>query len=230
MTLSLQNFTTLMQNMAAAAQGAARQMLDLTVGSVMRANSRGERRCRAVASVAHRAGSADDASRHEHRSRLGQLDGGHDTDETAGCSGKRAGYILAGTRLQRALWFPSDVWFGPGTDPLCSLLSRIRRIRPGMRRKMDICFPRGIGSVTVPVSAQIAGSAGNVQAGTVTLIGTAIPGVDTVTNANAFETGEDAETDQAFRRDSRTFLAHGRRPRRLQSAMRYQTSSRVLPS
>ena len=37
MQLSLQNFSTLVQNMAAAVQGAANSLLDLTVGSVLRA-------------------------------------------------------------------------------------------------------------------------------------------------------------------------------------------------
>lgn len=37
MQLSLQNFTTLMQNMAAAVQSASAQLLDLTVGSTLRA-------------------------------------------------------------------------------------------------------------------------------------------------------------------------------------------------
>src|ERR1700759_3229488 len=37
MKLSLQNFTTLVQNMAAAVQSSATQLLDLTAGSVLRA-------------------------------------------------------------------------------------------------------------------------------------------------------------------------------------------------
>src|ERR1700755_177634 len=37
MQLSLQNFSTLVQNMAAAVQASANQMLDLTVGSTLRA-------------------------------------------------------------------------------------------------------------------------------------------------------------------------------------------------
>ena len=37
MNLSLQTFATLVQNMAAAVQGAASQLLDLSVGSVLRA-------------------------------------------------------------------------------------------------------------------------------------------------------------------------------------------------
>jgi uncharacterized phage protein gp47/JayE len=44
----------------------------------------------------------------------------------------------------------------------------------------------GTASVDVPVQAAVAGAAGNAVAGAVTLISTAIPGVDTVTNALAF--------------------------------------------
>ena len=51
----------------------------------------------------------------------------------------------------------------------------------------------------MPVQAVTAGSGGNVQAGTVSVITTAIPNVDTVTNAAAFLTGLDAEPDPNFR-------------------------------
>lgn len=59
--------------------------------------------------------------------------------------------------------------------------------------------PAGTASVTVPVQASTAGSAGNALAGTVTVIVGSISGIDTVTNAAAFANGEDAETDTAFR-------------------------------
>jgi len=49
------------------------------------------------------------------------------------------------------------------------------------------------------VLAEVAGSSGNVQANTITLISAAISGVDTVTNALAFTNGIDAETDAALR-------------------------------
>lgn len=65
----------------------------------------------------------------------------------------------------------------------------------------------GITSVTVPVVAVTAGSAGNAQAGTISLISSAIPGVDTVTNASAFTSGIDAETDAAFRARFVNYLA-----------------------
>lgn len=60
-------------------------------------------------------------------------------------------------------------------------------------------IPGGTTSGTVPVAAVVAGTAGNVQAGTVTLLGTAISGVDTVTNALAFSGGYNAESDAALK-------------------------------
>ena len=57
----------------------------------------------------------------------------------------------------------------------------------------------GVGSITVPVQAVNAGVQGNVQAGTITLIASAVPGVDTVTNASSFGDALDAESDQALR-------------------------------
>lgn len=60
-------------------------------------------------------------------------------------------------------------------------------------------IPSGIGAIGAPVQAVVAGSAGNVQAGAISLITQAIPGVDTATNPAAFVNGMDAETDAALR-------------------------------
>jgi uncharacterized phage protein gp47/JayE len=57
----------------------------------------------------------------------------------------------------------------------------------------------GLGAISVPVVATTPGAAGNVQPGTVTLLGTAMPGVDQVSNPQAFTGGLNAETDAAFR-------------------------------
>ena len=54
-------------------------------------------------------------------------------------------------------------------------------------------------SVTVRVVAQQPGSAGNVVAGSVTLLASAIPGIDTVANPLPMAGGVDAETDIALR-------------------------------
>jgi uncharacterized phage protein gp47/JayE len=54
-------------------------------------------------------------------------------------------------------------------------------------------------SVAVPVQCTTVGPAGNVQAGTVGLLASPIPGVDTVSNAAPFTGGVSAEPDAAFR-------------------------------
>lgn len=62
-------------------------------------------------------------------------------------------------------------------------------------------------SVTVPVAALAPGSAGNAQADAVTVLTSAVPGVDTVTNASAFTSGIDAEPDSAYRTRFVLYLA-----------------------
>lgn len=57
----------------------------------------------------------------------------------------------------------------------------------------------GVSSLNVPARAQTAGVQGNVQPGTITLLGSAIPGVDGVHNDAAFAGGADAESDVALR-------------------------------
>lgn len=56
-----------------------------------------------------------------------------------------------------------------------------------------------VSSVTVPVEALVAGAAGNALAGRINTITQAMPGIDTVTNAEAFTSGEDAEKDMSAR-------------------------------
>lgn len=65
----------------------------------------------------------------------------------------------------------------------------------------------GTASVTVPVVALFAGSAGNAISGAVSTITGAIAGVDTVTNSAGFINGADAESDAALRT---RFIAYGR--------------------
>ncbi|CAH2606136.1 Baseplate protein (plasmid) [Rhodovastum atsumiense] len=59
--------------------------------------------------------------------------------------------------------------------------------------------PVGTASISVPVAAQYAGVTGNVSAGTITRIGSGISGFDTASNAVAFTTGINAESDDAVK-------------------------------
>ena len=60
-------------------------------------------------------------------------------------------------------------------------------------------IPVGVSGIDVPVTAQVAGSVGNVIAGAIDLAGTAMPGIDTVSNAATTTGGTDAESDAAFK-------------------------------
>lgn len=59
--------------------------------------------------------------------------------------------------------------------------------------------PAGTASIAVPVQCEAAGTAGNVAAGAICLLGSAISGIDTVTNDAALTNGSDGETDAALR-------------------------------
>jgi phage-related baseplate assembly protein len=68
-------------------------------------------------------------------------------------------------------------------------------------------IPSGVSAVDVPVTCSTGGAPGNVLAGAVSVIATSLPGIDRVTNANAFSNGIDAESDQSFRTRFQNYLA-----------------------
>jgi uncharacterized phage protein gp47/JayE len=84
-------------------------------------------------------------------------------------------------------------------------------------------LPTGVASLDLPITAQTPGSAGNVQAGTISLLATAMPGIDAVTNANATQNGIDPEADDAFRGRFTNFIAS--RSRATLAAVGYAISS-----
>lgn len=69
-------------------------------------------------------------------------------------------------------------------------------------------IPAGTSSITIPVLCTTTGPAGNVIAGAISLMASAIPYVDTVTNALAFTTGIAAETDTALRARFVSYIAN----------------------
>ena len=84
-------------------------------------------------------------------------------------------------------------------------------------------LPPATPSVNVPVQAVAAGTGGNVQAGSITVITTPIPGVDTASNASAFINGIDAESDPAYR--ARFFLFIASLSRATKAAVGYAVAS-----
>ena len=80
-------------------------------------------------------------------------------------------------------------------------------------------------SITVPIVAQTAGATGNVLANTISMIATAIPGIDIVTNLVATLDGLDAEADVALRSRFQNYLQS--RSRATISATGYAINSSI---
>lgn len=198
MQLQLQTFTGLVSAAAAAVQGSAKQLIDLTVGSTLRAlleasASVGLWMQWLILLVLQMTRAATSA--------------GADLDSWV------ADFRL--TRLPAAAATGSLTFsrFTPTNAALLPLGTQVKTADALLA--FDVAqdatnaawnatlngylIPAGQASVTVPVVAEMAGSSGNVQAATITLISAAIPGVDTVTNALAFTNGIDAESDAALR-------------------------------
>ena len=198
MQLQLQTFTGLVSAAAAAVQGSARQLIDLTVGSTLRAlleasASVGLWMQWLILQVLQMTRAATSA--------------GADLDSWV------ADYGL--TRLPAVAARGSVTFsrFSPTNSALVPLGTQVKTADAMLAFDVtqDVTnatwnaplngylIPAGQAGVTVPVVAEVAGSSGNVQTNTITLISAAISGVDTVTNALAFTNGIDAETDAALR-------------------------------
>ncbi|MBV9132230.1 MAG: baseplate J/gp47 family protein, partial [Chloroflexi bacterium] len=174
MQLSLQTFSTLVQNMAASVQSAASQAFDVTVGSTVRAI------LEANASVALW---MQWLILQVLQSTRAATSNGADLDTWM------ADFTL--TRLP-AVAATGTVTFSRYTATMPALIAPGVLVRTGdgaqtfsvvadttnaawNSQSAAYTLAAGISSITVPVAAQVSGSAGNVQAATVTLLATAVP-------------------------------------------------------
>ena len=198
MQLQLQTFSSLVSAAAAAVQGSARQLIDLTVGSTLRAlleasASVGLWMQWLILQVLRMTRAATST--------------GVDLDSWVADFGLTRLPAVAATG---AVTFSR---FTPTNSALVPLGTQVKTADATLAFDVTedatnaawnatlngYLIPAGQASVTVPVVAELAGSSGNVQAATMTLISAAISGVDTVANALAFTNGIDAESDAALR-------------------------------
>ncbi len=205
MQLSLQNFTTLVQNMAASVQSSATALIDLTTGSVLRAileanasialwlqwlivqvlaqtraaTSTGTDLDSWVAdfSMTRLPGQAATTSLTFSRSTLGM-----------------AASIPAGTQVKTADTTQSFTVLADPSNPAFSTVTN------------SYMVAASVAAITVPAQATATGTAGNVQAGAIALLASAIPGIDAVTNPYAAADGMNAEADTALRARFANFI------------------------
>jgi uncharacterized phage protein gp47/JayE len=206
MQLSLQNFSTLVEGMAAAVQGAANALLDLTVGSVLRAILEANAALALwmqwlmVQTLA--------------TTRLATSSGADCDSFAADFSFARLPAVAATGQVTFARFTPSIAAFIPvGTgvstaDNSQNFVVIADPANPAYNASAGgYTLAAGLSSVTAALVANEAGSAGNVQPGAISLLSSAVSGVDTVSNAQALTGGADAETDTAFRARFGNYLA-----------------------
>jgi uncharacterized phage protein gp47/JayE len=205
MNLSLMNFTALVEQTAAAVQASATQLLDFTAGSVLRALLEANASLALwlqwlilltlqTTRLATSSGTdADSFGADFGFARLPAVPAQGNVTFSRYTASMDA-LIPAGTLVTTS---DGTSQFAVTTDSTNAAWSSAQA---------GYILGSGVASVTVPARAVAAGVAGNVLPGTISLIASAVPGVDTVTNANALSGGMDAESDAAFRLRFQSFI------------------------
>lgn len=204
MAVTTKTFPELVQGMAAAVQSASAKLIDLSVGSILRAL------LEAVAAVVLWL-----------QGLVLQLLA---TSRASTSTGSDLDSWMADYGFARlpAVATPGSVTFSrftktlPATVPVGATVQTANGLQRfavvantahALWNGTGYTIPSGTASGTLPVLATVAGAAGNVAAGQVSQLATAVPGIDTVTNASPFTGGADAEADAAFRARFVLFLA-----------------------
>ena len=205
MQLPLQNFTTLVQTMAAAVQGSASALIDLTTGSVLRAILEANASVglwlqwliMQVLSATRAATSA-----------------GPDLDSWVGDFGvTRLPAQSAATTLTFSRFTPgfaatipvgAQAKTGDGTITFTVLADPTNAAFNALTNSYTLAASAS--SLSVTAQALVPGTAGNVLAGAVSLLATAMPGIDAVTNPATAAGGQEAESDAALRSRFTNFI------------------------
>jgi uncharacterized phage protein gp47/JayE len=197
MILPLQTFATLVQNMAAGVQGSAAQLIDLTVGSVLRALLEA---CASVALWMQWLILQVLAMTRAATSTGSDLDSWMADFSLTRLPGSKSEGALTFSRYTVGIATTIPVGAQAGTNDGTQGFAVIEdTTNPAWNGSNGYLLAASGASVTVAAQALAAGSAGNVQPYTIQLIKTPIPGIDTVTNSQAFAGGVDPESDAGFR-------------------------------
>ena len=236
--LSLLTFTTLVQRFAAAAQSSAAALLDFTVGSVLRALAEANAsialwlqwlifQVMQTTRAATSAGPALDSWMADFTLARLPATGATGLVTLSRFTATSSALVPVGAQVKTA---DGSQTFRVTTDTTNALWNAAQN---------GYLIPAGTASGTVPVAALTAGSAGNVQAGGISLLATAMPGIDTGTNAAPFANGLDAETDAALRarfanfiqtRSRATPLAVANAIQNVQQGLTWTIQENVLPN
>lgn len=196
--ITTQDFPTLVRNMVTAIQGTASALVDLTVGSILRAATEAwaltvlwlQAMILQVLAIT-RAATSSGADLDSWVSDFGV------TRLAAVAATGQATFARFSSTLQAVVPVGATTQTGDGSQQFVVTLDTTN---PDFSAPLGgYVLAAGVGSLNVPVAATLAGAGGNVQIGQINTITQAIPGIDTVTNAAAFTNGADAESDAALR-------------------------------
>lgn len=198
MHLSLQTFQQLLQRMSASVQSSASQLVDLSVGSMLRA-------------ILEANASIGLWIQWLIVQTLGMTRAA--TSVASDLDSWMADFMLIrqpATPAQGVVTFSRFLTSLPLTIPVGTIvkapapnLSYILTTDTGnaawVPTESGYLLPTGISAIDLPVVAQAPGARGNVTAGVVSVIASSVPGLDLVSNRLALSGGSDAESDAKFR-------------------------------
>jgi uncharacterized phage protein gp47/JayE len=206
MALNTQSFSQLLSTMVTAVQGAAATLVDTTIGSILRAV------LEAVGAVVlwlqgmllqilslTRAATSNSSDLDSWMADYGL------TRLAAVAASGSVTFSRFTTTTQAVVPIGATVQTQDGTQTYTVTLDTTNPAYSSVQGGYVLAV--GVASVTVPVLANTAGSAGNAAPGIINTITSTITGVSTVTNALQFSNGADAETDTAFRARFVTYIA-----------------------
>ena len=196
MQLPVLTFSTMLEQMAASVQGAASQLLDLAIGSVLRSLLEA---CAAVALWLQWLILQVLASTRAATSQGGDLDSWMADFSFSRLAGSQASGVVTFARYTSGV--AATIMAGTTvltTDGTQSFTVTIDASNPAWNGSAYI-LPASLISIEVPVEAAATGVSGNVLAGMIGLIAAPISGVDIVSNAAPTTGGLSPETDVAFR-------------------------------
>lgn len=205
MQLRLLNFPSLVQNMAAATQAASTQLLDLTIGSVLRAVLEANAGialwlqwliARVLANTRAATSTGQD------------LDSWMADFSVTRLPASAATGIVTFSRLTlglaAAIPVGALVRTGDGTQTYAVVADEVNPAFSATTQSYALAA--NASAIDLPVLAVTTGAGGNALGGAINLLATAIPGVDSVANAAPMQNGRDAEADEALRRRFQNFM------------------------
>lgn len=206
MAISAQDFTTIVRNQVTSIQGAAKVLVDLTIGSILRAVIEANAAVviwlqgliLQLLAITRAATSS-----------------GADLDSWVGDYGVSRLAAVAATGLvtfsrftptaQAVVPIGATIQTGDGLQTFSVTLDTTNGTYNSTLG--GYVLGSGVASINVPVVASSAGVGGNVSAGQLNTLTQSISGVDTVSNAASFVNGSDAESDAALRTRFVAFVA-----------------------